>query len=139
MPRSPLNPWSKVSSALSCLVGRFGGKKVHRTFFSSLLTPSSAVSQRTTLLSPRSPRHYHASSVGSEEKRFPEPFFLSSSPHLPQFLKFFIMKSKVSASLRSVQNRGPPDLVHPIFHIVMFSLKPWNLPVHWNLEFQVSF
>ena len=33
----------------------------------------------TTSLSPRSPRHYHASSIGSEEKRFPEPFFLPSS------------------------------------------------------------
>ena len=38
MPRSPLNPWSKVSSALSCLVGRFGGKKVHWTFFLSSST-----------------------------------------------------------------------------------------------------
>ena len=88
-----MNPWSKVSSALSCLVGRFGGKKVHRTFFTSLLTPSSAVPQRTTLLSPRSPRHYHASSVGSEEKRFTEPFFFP--PH-PIFRGCFLRSTSLS-------------------------------------------
>ena len=69
-----LDPWSKVSASLRSVQNRGPPDLVHPIF---------RVFPNSSSASPRSPRHDHASSVGSEEKRFPEPFFLSSSPHLP--------------------------------------------------------
>ena len=66
---------------------------------------------------PRSPRHYHASSVGSEEKRFTEPFFLPSSPHLPQSPLYYIVKSKVSSALSCLVGRFGGKKVHWTFFL----------------------
>ena len=119
-----LDPWSKVSASLRSVQNRGPPDLVHPIF---------RVFPNSSSASPRSPRHDYASSVGSEEKRFPEPFFLSSSPHLPYFLECFTSRSKVSASLRSVQNRGPLDLVHPIFRILFFFLLRLHLGYNFSI------